>query len=84
MAKEKINYDSKNEQDLKDYLEEHFCYEVEKLIISNNKLIETEIKEEKHIFLECLCLHARNIIEFLFFKEYKNYNRAVYYLNDED
>lgn len=51
------------------------------LIISNNKLVENMTNQDKDIFIECLCLHARNIIEFLFFNKSKKYNRAVYYLS---
>lgn len=80
MSKNKINYDKEDDKDLKDFLEEHFCYEVEKLIACNNKII---ANQDKDIFLECLCLHARNIIEFLFFKEKPNYNRAKYYIDIE-
>lgn len=83
MSKNKMNYDKEDDKDLKDFLEEHFCYEVEKLIACNNKIITSPTIQDKEIFLECLCLHARNIIEFLFFKETKKYNRAKYYIDIE-
>lgn len=77
------NYNKNNKEDLKLYLDEHFYYEVSMFLYANKKIKNCDNQNEKNMVIECLCLHARNIIEFLFFNKSKNYNRAVYYLKDQ-
>lgn len=72
------------EHDHKKFLGEHFCYEVEMLIFSIQRLSEANQRKEVgdiNMSLETFLLHSRNLIEFFYFPPSKEYARAVDFIS---
>lgn len=72
---------------LKNFLSEHFCYEVEMLYSSLEYLIKFKREDKqtgKNMALENFLLHSRNLIEFLHFPDNsKKYARAYHFLDEK-
>jgi len=69
------------------FLDEHFCYEANMLIISYSKLIVLSSKEninENNMALEVFALHSRNLLEFFINEDSKHSDtaKAKHFLTD--
>src|SRR3989339_605647 len=74
-----------NNEDLKDFLDEHFTYEVEMLyyaIMSWKKYCQPLDQNGVNMSLECLFFHGRNLLEFFYYKPIKEYSRATHFIDE--
>lgn len=72
-------------EDLKNFLDEHFTYEVEMLyyaIVNWKKYHQPKDQNGINMTLECLFFHGRNLLEFFYYKPVKNYSRATHFVNE--
>lgn len=89
MKQMKINKKSINltDEEKRQFLEEHFSYEVIMLSFSANKLIEFNCIKDTYctnMALETFLFHARNLMEFFYYdKKYPTDARAYDFLKDK-
>jgi len=76
-----------SEQQLKEYLEEHYHYEIAMLAFSFQQLLENQRppdQNKNNMAIECFLLHARNLYEFYYHSPNKDYSRATNFILDWD
>lgn len=76
-----------NDKNLKDFLNEHFVYEINMLHYSSMRLA-YHLKEKDqngiNMSLEDFLLHGRNLLEFFYYKQTDNYVRASHFINNDE
>lgn len=74
------------DKDLKNFLDEHFCYEVEMLYFAVTSLKYYNIAASQNginMSLECFLFHGRNLLEFFYYKPTNNYARAAHFVEND-
>ncbi len=75
------------EKDLKNFLNEHFCYEIEMLYFAAVSIKYYNIARsqiEINMSLECFLSHGRNLLEFFYYNPVNNYARAVHFIDNSN
>lgn len=75
-----------DDEEKKCYLREHFYYEVKMLVFSVPKIIEFQRAKNQgstNMALEDCLLHARNLMEFFYYKPHKLYLRAYDFVENK-
>lgn len=75
-----------DEKNLKKFLNEHFCYEVEMLysaVVSLKYYSIATSRRGTNISLENFLFHGRNLLEFFYYKPKNNYAKATHYIESD-